>query len=96
MKKFTTLILLVGVLCMVGCAAHIHDVGKGASGSGYEEARQWYILFGLVPLNDVDTGDMAGDAKDYTITTQSTPLDIVIGMFTSVISVQSRTVSVEK
>ena len=59
-------------------------------------ARQWYVLFGLVPINEVNTNAMAGAATDYEIMTQHTGLDVIINIFTGVISVNSRTVIVRK
>ncbi len=96
MKKVTIIIMLVTLLALVSCSAHIHTVGKGAQGNQVVEARQWYILFGLAPLNEVDTNQMAGDAVDYEIKTEQSALDIIFNMFTSAISVYSRTVTVTK
>ncbi len=59
-------------------------------------ARQWYVLYGLISINQVDTQKMAGGAKDYTITTQFTFIDYVIGVFTGAISVQPMTIKVTK
>lgn len=81
---------------MIGCSTHFHEIGKGAQGVKVEEKRQWYILFGLVPLNEVDTKEMADGATDYDIETQLTALDIVMNIFTGLISVNSRTVVVTK
>jgi len=96
MKKVAIIIMLVTLLALVSCSAHIHTVGKGAQGNQVVEARQWYILFGLAPLNEVDTNQMAGDAVDYEIKTEQSALDIIFNMFTSAISVYSRTVTVTK
>ena len=96
MKKIVSIILLVVLVALVGCSANIHQVGKGAQGNEVIEARQWYILFGLAPLNEVDTNQMAGDAVDYEIKTEQSALDIIFNMFTSAISVYSRTVTVTK
>jgi hypothetical protein len=71
-------------------------VGKGPTRGVSEEARQWYILWGLVPINTVDTKAMAGDATDYQIQTQTSFLDIVINLFTNIVTVSSRTVEVKK
>jgi hypothetical protein len=73
-----------------------HVVGDGAKSSQVEEAKQWYVLWGLVPINEVDTKKMAGDVTDYTITTQQSFVDVVIGIFTGLISVYPRTVTVTK
>lgn len=84
------------MILIVGCASHTHVVGNGAQGTEIVEARQWYILYGLVPINDVDSHAMAEGGSDYTIVTEATPLDVMINIFTSMISVNSRTVTVTK
>lgn len=96
MKKSILGIALVLIFILAGCATHIHQVGNGAQGYEVVEARQWYILFGLAPLNTVDTNQMAGDATDYEIKTETTVLDFIFNMFTSYVTVNSRTVSVKK
>lgn len=87
------IVLLIG---MTGCAAHIHKIGNGATGTQVEQQRQWYILFGLVPLNNVDSHAMAAGASDYEIKTEQSFLDVVMNIFTSVVTVNSRTVTVKK
>ena len=96
MKKIVSIIVLVALIALVGCSANIHQVGKGAQGNQVIEARQWYILFGLAPLNVVDTNQMAGDAVDYEIKTEQSALDIIFNIFTSSVTVYSRTVTVTK
>jgi len=97
MKKiFAGLLIATIVLFEVGCYTHHHIVGNGAKGNTEVTARQWYILFGLVPLNNVDTKEMAAGATDYEIITQTSFLDIVMNMFTGYITVYSRTVEVKK
>ena len=100
MKKMRKIVTSVSVVILLlfalGCSTHIHTVGKGPQLGQVEEARQWFILFGLVPLNSVHTGDMAGNASDYEIKTQTAPIDILIGIPASYITVSSRTVTVTK
>ena len=96
LRKFSAIVLILGVLLLIGCAAHVHKVGNGAQGNDMMMARQWYVLFGLVPINEVDTNAMAGTATDYEIMTQYTGLDVIINIFTSAISIHSRTVIVRK
>ena len=97
MKHFTrVLVVLMVVVALAGCSAHVHQVGQGAQGVQKEQRRQWYVLFGLVPINSVDTRDMAGGADDYTIKTKQSFLDVVINIFTGAVSVYSRTVTVTK
>ncbi len=94
--KISAVFLIVGMLFAIGCATHIHKIGNGAQGNDIDEARQWYVLWGLVPINEVDTNAMAGGATDYEIITEVTPIDFVISLFTGIITVDSRTVSVRK
>lgn len=95
-RKFSVVFLIVAMLFVIGCAAHVHKVGKGAQGTDITVARQWYILWGVIPLNDVDTNDMADGATDYNITTSVTPIDLVLNAFLSEITVHCRTVTVQK
>ncbi len=88
--------LFLFTLSLVGCAAHIHKVGDGSQGDEMTIQRQWYVLWGLVPINDVDTEQMAAGAKDYQIVTEQSALDFVINIFTGIVSVTSRTVTVSK
>ena len=96
LRKFSAVVLILGVLLLIGCAAHVHKVGNGAQGNDIMMERQWYVLYGLVPINEVDTNAMAGTATDYEIMTQHTGLDVIINIFTSAISINSRTVIVRK
>ena len=96
LKKFSAIVLILGVLLLMGCAAHVHKVGNGAQGNDMMIARQWYLLYGLVPINEVDTNAMAGAATDYEIMTQHTGLDVIINIFTGAVSVTSRSVVVRK
>ena len=97
MKKTVVSFAVVALLLFaVGCSTHIHTVGNGPQTHQVDSARQWFILFGLIPLNTVDTGAMAGNAADYEIKTQLAPVDILIGIPASYITVSSRTVTVTK
>tara|TARA_B100000315_G_C14324688_1_gene472418 strand:- start:379 stop:633 length:255 start_codon:yes stop_codon:yes gene_type:complete len=80
----------------VGCATHIHTVGTGARSGQSEQTRQWYVLWGLVPLNDVDTNAMAGGSANYEIKTSSTFMDAIIGGVTGMVTVNCRTVKVTR
>ena len=95
-RKLSAVFLIVAMLFVIGCAAHVHKVGNGAQGSDITEARQWYALWGLVPINDVDTNTMAAGATDYEITTSITPVDFIINVIAGYITVNCRTVAVQK
>lgn len=95
-KTFRIAIISLMLLALVACSTNIHKVGSGAKGNNTQEARQWYVLFGLVPINVVDTNQMAGGATNYDIVTEQNIMDIVINFFTSMVTVTSRTVQVTK
>ena len=83
-------------MVMISCSTHVHTVGNGPQTGQVETARQWFILFGLVPLNSVDTDAMAAGAADYQIQTQTAPMDILIAIPATYVTVSSRTVTVTK
>jgi hypothetical protein len=82
------------VALLAGCAAHTHVIGAGTQSGQKTEQRQWYVLWGLVPINTVDTAAMSGGADDYTIHTEMSFIDGVINIFTSIVTINTRTVSV--
>ncbi|MAJ50586.1 MAG: hypothetical protein CMB82_03095 [Flammeovirgaceae bacterium] len=98
MKKIisTVSILFIMTFTMSSCWGIKHTVGEGARGSNEVVQRQWYVLFGLVPLNDVNTNSMANGAENYTIEYKQTFVDWIIGGFTGTISIFPRTVKVTK
>ncbi len=88
--------MIVSSLFLIGCSTHVHTVGTGPQTGQVETARQWYILWGLMPLNTVDVGAMAGGAANYEIKTSSEAFDIIVGLPASQLTVSSRTVTVTK
>jgi len=94
--KAVSILLIIGLLFIVGCATHIHKVGNGPQENTPVKARQWYILWGLYPLNEVDSQAMTGGATDYEIRTQQNVVDILLGAVLGVVTIQSRTVTVTK
>jgi hypothetical protein len=94
-KKIIALFIICTFL-FSGCYTMTHKVGNGAQGNTTTEERAWYILWGLVPINNVDSQAMAGGASDYTIVTQATVVDVIIGAFTGIVTVAPRTVKVTK
>jgi len=96
MKKITFALLALIILLAVGCSMNVSTIGDGPQKNEVIQARQWYILYGLVPLNNVDTKQMAGDAKNYEIKTEQSGLDILMNLFTNGVTVTSRTVTVTK
>lgn len=97
MKKIKSVLLLsVIAFALSSCYSLQHTVGEGARGNSTIEKKQWYALWGAVPLNEVDTQDMAKGASDYNIESQIKFVDYIISAFTGVITVTVQTVEVTK
>ena len=80
----------------VGCSTHIHTIGDGPQTGVNSSAKQWYALYGLVALNEVDVDAMADGAANYEIKTQTSFVDILISGFTNYVTVSCRSVTVTK
>ena len=107
-NKLIAITLIISML-FISCATHVHTVGYGPQAGTKVTSRQFYLLYGLVPLNSVDTNKMAGiDSSgnyitDYEIQTQTGPIDIAITIGLGIVTfgvgpaiIQSRTVTVTK
>ncbi|MEL7239895.1 MAG: hypothetical protein AAGK78_13640 [Planctomycetota bacterium] len=88
------LVLSVGVTS--GCFTQQVKVGAGASGGTSIEHRQWFALWGLIPITEIDPEASIGDAQNYTVETGFTPVDVVIGIFTGIVTIQPKTVTIKK
>ncbi len=95
MSKIVLLVCLFS-LFLTGCATHRHIVGDGSQTGVTKSERQWYALYGLVPLGEVDTKDMSGGAEDYEIKTEESVEDFLLNLVTGMMTIVSRTVTVAK
>jgi hypothetical protein len=95
MKKISLALALVVVL-FSSCYTLTHTVGTGGSGGEKVEKRAWYVLWGLVPLNTVESKALAGNATNYTVTTGHTVVDVLLNIVTGLVTIGSQTVSVQK
>ena len=101
MKKIVIVNLMIFSLLLVGCSTNIHTVGTGPETGMTNVARQYYLFWGLIPLNSVNTNQMARDmqAENYEIQTQLGPVDVAINTASLMVIgglVSSRTVTVTK
>lgn len=97
MKKIKFLFVALSLaVALSSCMTTIHTVGSGAKTGVTVAEKQWYVLFGLVPLNKVDSKQMAGGATDYTIKVQGKFIDYVISAFTGFVTINVITVEVQK
>jgi hypothetical protein len=95
-RVIAILVLAVISLTLPGCMTHIHKVGNGPQTGVEIQEKQWYALWGLIPISDVDTHEMADSATDYAIKTEFTPVDVIINIFTGIVTIYGRTVEVTK
>jgi hypothetical protein len=96
MKRLAAATALIGLLLVTACAAHVHTVGSGPAGNDVQTQRQWYVVWGIAPINNVDTHAMAGSATDYRIRTEVTPVDWFISAVLGWVTISCRTVTVTK
>ena len=92
MKRTAMKILcaLALALPLTGCFAMTHTVGNGGSGGSQVSQRTWYLLWGLIPLNEADSQELASGSTDYTVHTERDVLDIVLNVFTGWLSLVSQ------
>lgn len=95
-KVAVPLIILLLAVYVLSCTVHMHTIGSGSQTGEKKQARQWYVLWGLVQINQIDTQVMAGGATDYQIRTEYSALDFLINIPTSLVTIYSRTVTVTK
>lgn len=90
------LVVLFAALPVGGCHVHQHRVGGGPVGAGEDSMRQYYLLFGLVSLNEVDSQRMTRDLTSYEITTEFGWTDVLLLPLLLPLTVTTRTVTVTR
>lgn len=81
-------------LAAAGCVGHTHVVGLGSTGSNAVTERQFYLFFGLVPVNDVDSQRLAPDLTSYTVETCFGLGDLLLAPVLLPLTVTSRSVTI--
>jgi hypothetical protein len=76
------------------CQVHTHRVGSGPVGESQQSARQYYILFGLLQLNEVNVQRMTSDLTSYDIESEFSWVDFFLMPVFLPLTVTSRTVTV--
>ena len=98
LKHLSTLARLCAFTCLLliatGCVHHRHSIGLGATGTGEQSARQYYILFGFFGTNDVSAQRLADGLTSYTIETSYGFMDILLQPLLLPLTMTSRTVTV--
>ncbi len=97
LNSFIAIVFLSGIMfSTAGCFTQRFVVGEGSQTGETVEARHWYVLFGLVSINQPDAEQMADGAEDYTVETKFSLVDTIISVFTGGASVFPRTVKIIK
>jgi hypothetical protein len=86
--------VLLATIAAAGCTSHYHSIGLGPTGSAEQSERQYYFLFGLIRINEVDPGRMAADLTSYSIETEFSFTDLLLSPLLIPLTVTSRTVTV--
>jgi len=92
-------LLFPTTLFLPACFTLEHTVGRGPQTIGPQQVQEtrWFALYGLWPLNEVDSQRLAGEGtRDYRVVTKFTYVDVVISAITSFASIYCQTVIVEK
>lgn len=90
---------LAACLCALlpGCFTFRHTVGNGPGPKPIvTKETQWFALYGLVPLDQVDSQTLAGVTRDYRITTKFTFFDALLSSVTSFATFYRQTIIIEK
>ena len=91
--------LLMGFTLLLagsGCFAHHNTYGQGSQGGLVQRERVWYAFWGFLPLDDFDSRNVVGGAKDYDVHAGFAPSDVAINIFTGPVGFFRTTVRVEK
>jgi hypothetical protein len=104
MKRLLSLVFSITVLFLLSsCNATMHTVGTGGKGDckspGQYDAKQkqWYLFWGLLPLNNVDSQKLAGGVQNYTVRTTTSFGDGLISAFGSYfLGLRTQTIRVSK
>ncbi|MCU0862719.1 MAG: hypothetical protein MUC36_02910 [Planctomycetes bacterium] len=84
----------LAVSTLAGCVSHQHTIGLGATGTGQQTARQFFFLFGLFQVNEIDTQRMAPDLTSYSIETRFGVVDMLLAPLLAPLTMTTRTVTV--
>jgi hypothetical protein len=106
MKRLVVVfLLLVFILPLVSCTTINVNTAAGKyaflmpdKGGVVKDTRSkmvFYILWGLIPLTDNSTKDMINAKEKVRVSSTMGPLDVVISYVLGIVTVQSRTITVE-
>ena len=76
--------ITLAAMCLIfsSCYTYTSVVGKGPQGSETVTRHNHYLIDGLVTIKTSDSKAMAGEVKDYSVTTQHTFIDGLLSLIT--------------
>lgn len=95
-RRVLGVLLLLLAYFLSGCVSHQHRVGVGPTGVGESSARQLYLFFGLMTVNDVDVQRLTDNLTGYAIETEFSFIDLLLTPVLLPFTMTSRTVTVHK
>ena len=98
------IVISLGIIIMFSsCMATMHTVGTGGKGNCKEKGqydakkKQWYLFWGALPLNKVDSKELAGGTQNYTVRTTTSLGDFLIAIPGSYLfGIRTQTIRVSK
>ncbi|MFO1032372.1 MAG: hypothetical protein U1F60_14925 [Planctomycetota bacterium] len=90
----TGCLLAATALLGCSCVSHQHVVGLGPTGTGEARQRQYYALFGLWQINEIDSQRLAADLTSYSIDSRFSFVDLLLQPLLLPFTMTSRTVTV--
>lgn len=98
MRKIFSYMFVILTICFLfsSCTKTAIKVGNGSQTGATETATQWYALWGIVPLGEVDTKKMVGDSQDYEYSSQISGLNLIINIILGTFTITSRDVTIKK
>ena len=84
------------LLASSACQVHEHRIGGGGNGISRQSARQYYLFFGLVQLNEVNVQRIVPDLVSYDIRSEFALTDLLLTPLLLPLTVTTRTVTVTK
>ena len=88
--------LACALTSLCACQVHTHRIGAGPSGLGSDSLRQYYLLFGLVPVSEGDSQRLTQDSTSYEIVTKYSLVDMLLAPILAPLTMTSRTVQVNR
>lgn len=82
MRKIVQVSAVLCLFLFTSCYTYKFDVGKGAQTGVNTVQKNHYLIYGLVPLSEVDHGKLAKGATDYSVKIEHSFVDGLLNAIT--------------